>query len=242
MLHHTISACIWNRKHRYNETLIYILIIHSCIDIYLTYIIRVYLLTYILYARIYRIYLLFHHISSKRKRNVITIVIIIISYFVFYSVYLSYIIFIRRKEVILDTALLISRRITTVILNVFLDSNSFNFLAMHIKVHKLITIQNCHSLSYHTTVTYEYTNPGFVYHLKKSAWDLVYPADFWNTREIREIWKFLKTPGLVYWIPVSQSNSYVFILRWTFKSFSKIQNMHIREIIFLIYSIIQILN
>lgn len=165
MLHHTISACIWNRKHRYNETLIYILIIHSCIDIYLTYIIRVYLLTYILYARIYRIYLLFHHISSKRKRNVITIVIIIISYFVFYSVYLSYIIFIRRKEVILDTALLISRRITTVILNVFLDSNSFNFLAMHIKVHKLITIQNCHSLSYHTTATYEYTNPGFVYHL-----------------------------------------------------------------------------
>ena len=33
----------------------------------------------------------------------------------------------------------------------------------------------------------EYTKPGFVYHLQKNAWDLVYPADFWNTREMREI-------------------------------------------------------
>ena len=32
-----------------------------------------------------------------------------------------------------------------------------------------------------------YTNLGFVYHLKKSTWDLVYPADFRDTQEIREI-------------------------------------------------------
>ena len=45
------------------------------------------------------------------------------------------------------------------------------------------------SLRY-ATVTFEcfgYTNPGFVQHFLKSAWDLVYPADFWDMWEIGEI-------------------------------------------------------
>ena len=59
-----------------------------------------------------------------------------------------------------------------------------------------------------------YNNPWFVYHLNKGTWDLVYPDDFRNTREIKEFnrlaevgdWKLkntdfsrkIKTPGLVY--------------------------------------------
>ena len=49
----------------------------------------------------------------------------------------------------------------------------------HLTTGCVIKSLNPHSL--------EYSNPGFVYHLKKSAWELVYPADFWDTREIREI-------------------------------------------------------
>ena len=60
----------------------------------------------------------------------------------------------------------------------------------------------------------QYINPGFVCHLEKSAWDLIYPADFWNTQGIKEIWlvgleeigikkHWLFTenqnPGLVFW-------------------------------------------